>query len=236
MRRDKLKWKNYEDKTFPLTNLIEIEPHSVLKVPFEIKFNDLFQYEELPFYKGKITSNITGTSNEEYYHYNISFWRENLTNYVEYSYPIYSALEIELESNNLLYISTYSMMHRRENKDILNYIGDDSCDSGQVCAEGYGCNSTKCIKCEKYTCSGCLNNKNNYTKCFPISKNGQWNVTESNQNLTCDLNFVDITKFNISFNDKKQVPPAIHFRSYNGILDVCCFSSINRIKICKYHL
>ena len=212
MRNDKIKWKKYEDKTFPLTNLIEIKPHSVLKVPFEITFNDLSQYEGLPFNKGTITSNITGTSNEKYYHENVLHWRKNLTNYVNYSYPIYSALEIELESNNQLYISTYSMMHKRKNKNILNYIGDNSCDSDKSCVEGYGCVSNECIKCEKYTCSGCLNNKKNCTKCFPISKNGQWNVIETNQNLTCDLNFVDITKFDINFNIKKQVPPAIHFR------------------------
>ncbi len=213
MRGNILESKSYVDKTFPLTNLIEIEPHSVLKVPFEITFNSLSQYGTLPFYKGKITSNITGQSNEEYYHSNVSSWRQNLNNYIEYSYPIYSALEIELESDNQLYISTYSMMYKRPNKDVLNYIGNNnSCDLGEVCVEGYGCNSNNCVKCNKYTCSGCLNNINNCTKCFPISKNGQWNVSETNQNITCDLNFVDITKFDISFNDKKQVPPAIHFR------------------------
>ena len=204
--------KKYINEPYNLTSDIIIEPHSVLKVPFEITYYSPDQYEDLQFFKAKIKSNYSSLSDIPFYHINVPNWNENITNYPLISYPVYTPLEIELESNSTLCIATYSMMYRRNNKNILNYIGDTQCNSNKNCVEGYGCITNKCNKCEKYTCSGCLNNKKNCTKCFPISKNGQWNVIESNQNLTCDLNFVDISKFDMGLGVKEQVPPAIHFR------------------------
>ena len=207
--------KDYLDKYFSLTNEQIIEPYSVVKVPVELTFNPTVRYiAGKTFMHGTIKSNITGESTEKFYHADLTNWKDRLSAEGEYSYPVYTNFEIELESNDTLYISTYSMMHRREKEEILTYIGNtnNQCNLGQKCIEGYGCKSNKCTKCKKYTCNSCTSDETKCTKCFPISKEGQWNVLDTGEELTCDLNFVDITKFTIGWGIKQQVPPAIHFR------------------------
>ncbi len=106
--------KDYLDKYFSLTNEQIIQPYSVVKVPVELTFNPTVRYiTGKTFWHGTIKSNITGESTEKFYHADLKNWQDRLSAEGEYSYPVYTNFEIELESSDTLKITTYSMMQRR---------------------------------------------------------------------------------------------------------------------------
>ena len=131
-------------------------------------------------------------------------------------------MEIILESDLEVGISTFSLMRRKENID-QSYLGVNcNVDTNQgilngKCEDGFVCNSatngTKCEQCEKFMCKECDTKSGRCTKCFLISPEGQWNPAGgSKKYLDCDLDYIDITKVIINKGKPIQVPPAIHWR------------------------
>ena len=127
-------------------------------------------------------------------------------------------MEIILESNNSVGISSFALMRRRA-KEEDSYLGD-KCNiktregilSGK-CGDGFYCNSkfngSKCEKIPKKECKS-YDTNDKCTQCYLISKAGIWN--NKGINLNCDLDYIDITKVKINNLKKIEVAPAIHWR------------------------
>ena len=203
-------------EVFYFTNNYTIEPHQSIIMNISLTFEKNDNDTEGGFF---IISEETGKSEEPFYWPDILDENgkiEKLTN-----------LEIILESNFPLGVSSFSLMRRRETEE-SSYLGKE-CNmkyeydilNGR-CGDGFHCNSningTGCVPCEKRQCKQCdLDNK--CTECYLISVDGQWNPPGGKGNdLACDLDYIDITK--IIINDKRkdkiqhriEVPPAIHWR------------------------
>ena len=206
-----------------------VPAHSVKRVfiPIEVSEEKFFDNpNNLRYYL------INNNNDEYFFHLKHDDWANKLNaNHNTISYPIFSNLEIQLWSEeNKLYVASYSMAFDRE-KNENNYAGcipNNNIDKDKrtckdtylrTCREGYGCNDTdslesECVKCKKLTCSSCRKDVSKCTKCFPIAKDGFWNVMETDNEILCDFNFVDISKFKVSNDNNRinDVPPAIHFR------------------------
>ena len=173
-------------EVFYITNNYTIEPHSSLKINLSLTFEKNGNSTEGGYY---VVSGETGKSDAPYYwpEYEEKSGREKkLTN-----------MEIILESDNKLGLSSYSLMRRKNTID-ESYLGSD-CQiynnmktySG-VCEDGFVCNSekngSKCEQCENFECKECDGKNGKCTKCFSISVEGQWNPTGgSKKYLDCDL-------------------------------------------------
>ena len=144
----------------------------------------------LIFYSNSVYSSLTGQTSP------ISF-DENL--------------KIKFTDENLL-LSTFQMMSRR-GKEELTYAGGNECDENENrrCIEGYGCKNNNCAKCSNPGCNKCHSDLSVCDECFSIS---------SEINGNCNLEFIDLTKFSITYNESiLKVPPAIHWK-VNGFLDL----------------
>ena len=177
-------------EVFYLTQNYTIEPHSSMKINLSLTFEEnKINTTEGGYF---VISSETGQSDKPFY------WPEiiekdngklkKLTN-----------MEIILESDLEVGISTFSLMRRKENID-QSYLGDKcNVDTNQgilngKCEDGFVCNSptngTKCEQCEKFQCKECDTKSGKCTKCFLISVEGQWNpVGGSKKYLDCDLDY-----------------------------------------------
>ena len=197
---------------FYLTDNYTIEPHSskIINISLTFKKND--NETEGGYF---IISGETGESEEPFYWPDIledNGKLKKLTN-----------MEIILESDLPVGLSSYSLMRRREFED-ESYLGDkctyyDNTNKkvlNGACGDGYFCNNNKtCTKCSKKECKECNSASANAdcTKCFLISVEDQWNpVGGRATKLNCDLDFIDITKVKINKQKAIEVPPAIHWR------------------------
>ena len=199
-------------EVFYITNNYTIEPHSSLTINLSLTFKENENTTEKGYY---VVSSETGQSDKPFY------WPDEvggtgrlqkLTN-----------MEIILESDLSVGLSSYSLMRRRELEE-QSYLGDKCTYSNDVtkkvlngaCGDGYFCDKNEtCTKCKKIECKECSNKEENAvcTKCFSISVEGQWNPKGGRANsLTCDLDYIDITKVIINDGFGIEVPPAIHWR------------------------
>ena len=129
-------------------------------------------------------------------------------------------MEIILESNNSIGVSSFALMKRRE-KEENSFLGEKcNVESHGVingkCGDGFFCNKESngnCKMCDKKECKQCDLSTKQCTQCFLISVEGQWNPPGGKStNLNCDLDYIDITKVKINGQKKIEVPPAIHWR------------------------
>ena len=181
-------YKEYkDDDSLELNNDI-ITPHSVKRVTIPIVLGKKIKNNNLEY------APVNGNSDFKFY-YDLDKWNEFLKR-EKILYPLFSNFPITLKTNDTLYVASFSLMHTlKDNSYAFGGCRNNNSCIKNICQEGYGCINNKCSKCTNYTCGSCNNNAGKCTQCFSISKNGQWNVLDSNTNLKCDLNFVDITKF-----------------------------------------
>ena len=102
---------------------------------------------------------------------------------------------------------------RRRNEETQSYLGDycnqnnEGVLSGK-CGDGFYCNSYTCTPSPKVECKNYASGK--CTECFVVSTEGKWN--NIGNDLRCDLDYIDMTKFKINYQKPIEVPPAIHWR------------------------
>ena len=205
-----LEW--YEEYPIPevfyITYNYTIEPHSSLKINVSLTFKPNPNVTQGGYL---VISEDTGESEQPFY------WEE-VNGKNSGKLPKLTNMEIILESDLPVGLSSYSLMTRREleeesflgkkcsydeNKEVLN----------GVCGDGYYCKQNQtCEKCDKKICKECDDNKK-CTKCFAISVDGQWNPPGGKGNdLNCELDYIDVTKVKINGAKAIEVPPAIHWR------------------------
>ena len=197
-------------EVFYITNNYTIEPHSSLKINVSLTFKKNDNKTEGGYF---VKSEETGQSEEPFY------WPEFLEK--NGKLKKLTNMEIILESDLAVGLSSYSLMRRRT-LETESYLGKKcSYDNNKkvlngTCGDGYYCKSNKtCDFCQKKECKECVSNDKNgiCTKCFLISVEGQWNPPGGRaDNLNCDLDFIDITKVKINKQKPIEVPPAIHWR------------------------
>lgn len=130
-------------------------------------------------------------------------------------------MEIILESDLSVGLSSFSLMRRRDFED-SSYLGNQ-CNMKYIneelngrCGDGFYCdkpNNGTCKPCSDRLCKNCDKNTQKCTECFLISVDGQWNPPGGKgTDLKCDLDYIDITKVRINDGKKIEVPPAIHWR------------------------
>ena len=193
---------------FYITNNYTIKPHSSLTVNVSLSFKKNNNETEGGYF---VISEETGESEEPFY------WPEIIEN--NGKLKKLTNMEIILESDLPIGLSSYSLMRRREN-DLESYLGNECYydDNKKVlngtCGDGYFCNNkNKCEKCSKIECKECDSKDGSCSKCFLISVDNQWNPPGGRgSNLNCDLDFIDITKVKINGQNPIEVPPAIHWR------------------------
>ena len=124
-------------------------------------------------------------------------------------------IEIILESNNTVGISSFSLMRRR-NEEKESYLGE-GCnilnDEGVLngkCGDGFYCLNKECTPSLKKECKNYDPSSGTCSECFIISVDGQWN--NKGPGLKCNLDYIDMTKFKIHNQEGIPVPPAIHWR------------------------
>ena len=205
-----------EDVYMDLNDNVEIPEHSMklVQIPIKIKNEKNSSLDNKEFFYKISNEYIEGLSQN---YYNFFYNQLNITNENVFDvYKTFTQLEIILEANDSLYVSSYSMTYERKNEKELKYNGDDkpsslnNCSKGQVCIEHYGCSNDVCKQCNDIACEKCLA-PNQCVKCFAIAENWKGLNPPGNCN---NLNFIDLTKF--SMNDKniviEKVPPAYHYR------------------------
>ena len=194
-------------EVFYFTKKYTIEPHKSRIINISMTFEKNTNENVGGYF---IKTSDRGKSNEPFYWpdtYSDNGKLKKLTN-----------LEIILESDLPLGISSFSLMRRR-NLEESSYLGE-KCNiikngvSNGKCGDGFFCNSGyKCQKCAKKECKNCDKNTQECSECFLISVDGQWNPPGGKgTNLKCDLDYIDITKVQINSQNKIEVPPAIHWR------------------------
>ena len=196
-------------EVFYISNKYNIEPHKSMLINISLTFE---KDDNTGGYY--IISGETGKSDEPFY------WPgntqdngkiEKLTN-----------LELILESDLTIGISSFALMRRRQKED-HSYLGeycnvksDDNDELSGKCGDGYYCNNNengKCVQIPKKECKNYDRISNACTECFLISVDEQWNPPGGKgSNLKCDLDYIDITKVKINNLKKIEVPPAIHWR------------------------
>ena len=195
-------------EVFYLTENYTIEPHSSMKINLSLTFKENDNISEKGYF---VISSETGQSDKPFYWPKLEKGNgklEKLTN-----------MEIILESDNEIGLSTYSLMRRRD-LETDSYLGkecnkkkENEKDLNGVCGDGFFCKSNKCEKCERFECKECKDEDGVCTQCFSISVEGQWNPRGGRANsLACDLDYIDIAKVEINEGKGIEVPPAIHWR------------------------
>ena len=200
-------------ETYPIpevhyfSNNYTIEPHQSKVINLSVTFEKNTNETE----GGYFIVSETGKSEKPFYWpeiYPTNGKIEKLTN-----------MEMILESNLPVGLSSFSLMRRRETEE-SSYLGK-KCNvenrekvlNGK-CGDGFRCekpkNGTKCERCENKLCKNCDYDKTKCNECFMISVEGQWNTRGTD--LACDLDYIDITKVRINGGKKIEVPPAIHWR------------------------
>ena len=189
-----------------LTENLRIYPHSMSNVQIPIKF--LTQKNDTQDNKNfftKITSKyIENTHASNIYNF---FYNKYVKTELFTLYKTFTQLEIILEADYPLYVSSYSMTYK-SNSYIKKYNGgaDTDCSKGQVCLEKYGCINNRCEKCIPH-CEKC-SSRTTCDKCVLTAKN--WDGSENNCNI---FNFIDLTQFSINKNDViDNVPPSFNYR------------------------
>ena len=201
-----------DPEIFYLTNNYTIQPHSSMNVKIDLTFKKNNVESEGGYF---IISPKTGESNKPFY------WPGN----TKYNGKLkkYTNMEIILESNYSIGLSSFSLMRDRENEaesflgTKCNVKNNNNILNGK-CGDGYSCNQEingdKCMKCNRKECKKCDSNPDICTECFLISVDGQWNPPggKNSEGLNCDLDYIDITKAKINNQQRIEVPPAIHWR------------------------
>ena len=182
-------------EVFYISNKYNIEPHKSMLINISLTFE---KDDNTGGYY--IISGETGKSDEPFY------WPgntqdngkiEKLTN-----------LELILESDLTIGISSFALMRRRQKED-HSYLGeycnvksDDNDELSGKCGDGYYCNNNengKCVQIPKKECKNYDRISNACTECFLISVDEQWNPPGGKgSNLKCDLDYIDITKVKIN--------------------------------------
>ena len=194
-------------EAFYFTNNYTIEAHKSMTINVSMTFEENDNSSEGGYF---IITSDADKSDEPFYWPEIvpdNGKNEKLTN-----------LEIILESNLPVGISSFSLMRRRDLEE-SSYLGEkcniikDEVSNGK-CGDGFFCTSgNKCQQCENKECKNCDEASQKCTECFLISVDGQWNPPGGKgTNLPCDLDYIDITKVKINGQKKIEVPPAIHWR------------------------
>ena len=195
-------------EVFYLTDKYSIEPHKSMIVNISLTFEK--DETTRGFY---VISEETGKSEEPFY------WPGNTDN--NGKLKKLTNMEIILESDLTVGVSSFSMMRRRSSEE-HSYLGEN-CNvlnefnvlSGK-CGDGYYCDPNLTGQCKKIQNKECKNYDpitSTCTECFLISKDGEWNPPHGKStNLKCDLDYIDITKVKINNQKKIEVPPAIHWR------------------------
>ena len=199
-------------EVFYFTDNYTIEPHSSRIINASLKFEENDNSSEGGYF---IINEETGQKSEEPF-----YWPEKYIN--NGKIEKLTNMEIILESDLPLGISSFSLMRRREYEE-NSYLGK-KCNMKYIndilngrCGDGYYCNRTtngECRQCKKKQCKNCDTTGSQCTECFVISVDGQWNYPGGRgNNLKCDLDYIDITKVLINGGNKIEVPPAIHWRA-----------------------
>ena len=198
-------------EVFYFTNNYTIEPHKSIIVNISLSFEKNKNATEGGYF---IISEETGKSKEPFY------WPEFVDN--NGKIDKLTNMEIILESDFPLGVSSFSLMRRRD-LEKESYLGKkcnvknrENVFNGR-CGDGYSCNKdvngTECRRCKKKQCKQCDTSLNKCTECFMISVDGQWNPSGGKgTDLKCDLDYIDITKVIINDEKRIEVPPAIHWR------------------------
>ena len=197
-------------EVFYITNNYTIEPHSSLTINVSLSFKINDNDTEGGYF---IISEETGESKEPFYWPQVKEDNGKLKKLTN--------MEIILESDLEVGLSSYSLMRRRDLEQ-QSYLGDEChYDSNNkiingTCGDGYYCKGNKtCEMCKKIECKECSSDSEDgpCTKCFVISVEGQWNPEGGRaRSLDCDLDYIDITKVKINEAKPIEVPPAIHWR------------------------
>ena len=198
-------------EVFYFTNNYTIEPHSSRIINASLTFEKNKNDTEGGYF---IISEETGQKSEEPFYwpgiYQNNGKIEKLTN-----------MEIILESDKPVGISSFSLMRRRDFEE-SSYLGEH-CNNKYIndilngrCGDGFYCQNPingTCEQCTNRLCKNCGTDKKTCTECFMISVEGQWNIPGGKANsIACDLDYIDITKVLINGGNKIEVPPAIHWR------------------------
>jgi len=198
-------------EVFYFTKNYTIEPHQSLTINVSLTFEENDNKSEGGYF---IISEETGKSEEPFYWpeiYENNGKSEKLTN-----------MEIILESDLPVGLSSFSLMRRRD-LETDSYLGKkcnvknrENVLNGK-CGDGFYCdrdiNGTECKQCQEKKCKSCDIISQKCTECFLISVDGQWNPPGGKgDDLSCDLDYIDITKVKLNERKKIEVPPAIHWR------------------------
>ena len=196
-------------EVFYFTNNYTIKPHQSRIINISLTFEKNGNEAKGGYF---IISKDKGKSKEPFYWPKIekdSGKLEKLTN-----------MEIILESNLSVGLSSFSLMRRRDLEE-HSYLGKkcnvknrENVLNGK-CGDGFYCNqiNNECKQCSRKECKNCESASSKCTECFIISVDGQWNPpVGKGTDLNCDLDYIDITKIIINGNNKIEVPPAIHWR------------------------
>ena len=172
-------------EVFYFTNNYTIEPHKSMIINISLTFEKNINETEGGYF---IISGETGKSKEPYYwpiFVKNSGKLEKLTN-----------MEIILESDLPVGISSFSLMRRRELEE-SSYLGKKcNVENGENilsgrCGDGFYCDTVKngtCKRSPKKHCKNCDINIQKCTECFLISVDGQWNPPGGKgTDLACDL-------------------------------------------------
>ena len=199
---------------FYITNNYTIEPHSSLTVNLSLTFRKNENPTEGGYF---VISGETGESDKPFY------WPE-MPETSGRSQKL-SNMEIILESDLPVGLSTFSLMRRRE-EETKSHLGDNCSYYNQdtlevlngVCGDGFFCKANNtCKQCKKKECKECSTENENgpCTQCYMISVEGQWNVPggrDTSGSLKCDLDYIDLANFKVNEGRGIIVPPAIHWR------------------------
>ena len=182
--------------TFDITNILTLSAHSakLYIIPFKLGEKDAQN-------RFKIITERSRSSGVYYYQDKNSKGGSRM-----------EIILFNFDGSNFVGVSSYQLMYRRKSDKYLTYLGSEGCDNNEECMEGYTCNNKKCVRCNSYSCKGCSNNSATAicTKCFSVSPVSQWLGSGKSG---CDLDYVDLTKFEIQWDKKNgQVPPAIHWK------------------------
>ena len=194
-------------EVFYFTENYTISPHKSRIINASLTFEKNNNQTEGGYF---IKSLDKGKSKEPFY------WPDTYTN--NGKLKKLTNMEIILESDLLVGISSFSLMRRR-NLEESSYLGNkcniikDGISNGK-CGDGFFCNNdNKCERCQNNACKNCDEITQECTECFLISIDGQWNPPGGKgTNLKCDLDYIDFTKIIINGQNKIEVPPAIHWR------------------------
>ena len=195
---------------FYISNNYTIEAHKSMIINISLTFEINNNNSEKGYF---IISSDTDKSEEPF------DWPEAIDEYIgNGKNGKLTNLEIILESDLSLGISSFALMRRRDLEE-SSYLGKQ-CNiikndiSNGKCGDGFFCKSNnECKQCENKECKNCDEATQQCTECFLTSVEGQWNPPGGKgTNLKCDLDYIDITKVKINGQKKIEVPPAIHWR------------------------